>query len=144
MERKDRTLLAIGCVKEGTLSPVQLQKSLFLFDRLYSKKNSEEFYKFIPYNYGPFCQDIYRDAESLALEGLIVIRRPMEKRWIEYSITNKSTECCKKLQENIAQEAYAYLCEIANWARSMTFQQLVRSIYNKFPEFRANSVFQET
>jgi hypothetical protein len=34
-----------------------------------------------------------------------------------------------------------YVVNLANWVRQLSFQQLVASIYNKYPEMKANSVF---
>jgi len=143
METKEWILLAISCAKDGSLSPVQLQKSLFLLGRMFSKEVGKEYYQFMPYNYGPFCQTIYSDCEVLAAEGLIDIGRSINPGWTEYSITAKGSKHAEKLNRKVSAEAYEYLQEVVNWARSITFQQLIRSIYSKFPEFRANSVFQE-
>jgi hypothetical protein len=34
-----------------------------------------------------------------------------------------------------------YIASVASWVRQLSFQQLVASIYNKYPEMKANSVF---
>lgn len=141
--KEDWVLLAISFAKDGGLSPVQLQKSLFLLGKMFRKEVGKKFYKFIPYNYGPFCQAIYSDSEILAKESLIDIWIPIEKGWSEYSITPKGSEYAEKLKNQVPLKAYQYLCEVVNWVCSITFQQLIRSIYHKFPEYRINSVFQE-
>jgi predicted phage gp36 major capsid-like protein len=37
--------------------------------------------------------------------------------------------------------AIDYLGNVVDWVSSMTFPQLVRAIYAKYPAFKANSVF---
>ncbi len=100
MKPQDWTLLAISAAKGRGLSPIQLQKSLFLLERRLSKEElGEQFYEFVPYNYGPFDVKIYQDAK--------------------------------------------YLDEVVTWILGLSFRDLVRAIYEAYPQFRANSVFQE-
>jgi uncharacterized protein YwgA len=79
MTPKDWTLLVIAAADPKPLQPVQLQKSLFLLGRNLSPEQLQvkEFYDFQPYDYGPFCSDIYSNAEKLSDEGLIRIDRPL-------------------------------------------------------------------
>jgi hypothetical protein len=37
--------------------------------------------------------------------------------------------------------ASTYITELANWVRHLSFEQLVASIYNRYPEIKLNSVF---
>jgi hypothetical protein len=37
--------------------------------------------------------------------------------------------------------AVSYLVRVVDWVCSMSFPQLVRAIYAKYPAFKANSVF---
>jgi len=39
--------------------------------------------------------------------------------------------------------AVAYLREVVPWAQSLSFNELVRAIYEAYPEPRANSVFRD-
>lgn len=141
--KKDWTLLAIGSSADGTLSPVQLQKSLFIFGQMKKKIVGPSFYTFEPYNYGPFCQAIYSDAEVLECEGNIQIQRSLSRRWPEYSVTKAGMERVEEVKGKISEEDYDYLSEVVNWSRSLTFAQLVKAIYKKYPEYKKNSVFQD-
>ena len=75
MEKRDWLLLALAAAKTKGLTPVQIQKSLFLFGENMSGIGGSRFYKFVPYNYGPFDKRIYSDAEALETEGLVVIEK---------------------------------------------------------------------
>lgn len=144
MERKDWTLLAISFAKNSGLSPVQLQKSLFLLSKNMPDLVASNYYNFIPYNYGPFDQTIYFDAEKLSLEGLIVIEYSKERGWPKYYATPDGEEKAKTItvskQENKTVE---YLSIIVNWITTLSFQQLIRTIYHHYPEYKVNSVFQD-
>ena len=67
MDRKYWTLLALGAAEGKALTPVKLQKTLFLLGQVFPKM--EDFYNFVPYDYGPFNASIYEDAKILAQDG---------------------------------------------------------------------------
>jgi uncharacterized protein YwgA len=72
MVPKDWTLLVIAAAAGNAVSPVQLQKALFVLgDKL--ELPAGERYLFEPYDYGPFCKAIYSDAESLESKGLVLV-----------------------------------------------------------------------
>ncbi len=140
MERRDWLLLTIDAGREKGLTPVQLQKSLFLLGQTFPKQVGSSFYKFVPYNYGPFCMDIYNDAESLQQQGLIEIRRA-SKRWPEYRVSPAGAQQAEKLRGKIPTSVIKYLMDVVSWTQSQTFPELVRTIYEAYPTFRTHSVF---
>jgi hypothetical protein len=143
MKPQQWTLLAICAAKEKGLSPVQLQKSLFLLERRLPKDElGESFYEFTPYNYGPFDVKIYQDAEALEEFGWIAITQPAEHRWKSYQATSSGLELATKLRAKVSSRAGAYLDEVVTWVLGLSFRDLVRAIYAAYPEYRANSVFQ--
>jgi uncharacterized protein len=72
--RKDWLLVALSESADGYLSPVQIQKALFLFRKgAEGRFDSSQFYDFAPYHYGPFSPDIYYDLEELEKRGLVQI-----------------------------------------------------------------------
>lgn len=141
MKRALWTLLAISVANGKTLSPVQVQKSLFLLGRMLPDEVGDLFQSFTPYNYGPFCLEIYQDAEKLSSKELITITRPLGQRQVEYRATPKGLELAKELQKEVPERALQYLNKVVKWARELSFQELVRVIYSIFPEFKRNSVF---
>jgi hypothetical protein len=143
MERTDWLLMAVAAGGAKGLSPVQLQKSLFLLGRAYGAVLDVQFYEFIPYDYGPFCIDIYRDAEKLQQMGYVEIRR-QGSQWPEHFATASGSEYARELKEIAPRHAYDYLVEVVQWAQSLSFPALVRAIYDAFPEFKQNSVFQDS
>lgn len=141
MDRKDWTLLAISFADETGLSPVQLQKCVFLLGREQKDQVGDEFYEFSAYNYGPFSKLVYQDAEALASEGLVLIDRPAGS-YATYRITTEGAERARQLQSEAPSRTVAYLKAVVEWAQQLSFSELLRAIYSKYPGYRANSVFQ--
>ena len=143
MKKKDWILVALNCSEDKTLSPVQLQKSLFLLKHMNPDAFSENFYDFIPYHYGPFCLNIYEDADLLKFNDMININVNMIERWNIYSITDKGTKYADNLNKQIKPELYDYTLKMVKWVKSKSFSQLISTIYKQFPEFKVNSVFKD-
>ena len=143
MDRKKWILLITSCVEEGGLTPVQLQKSLFILGQKIPKVTSANggYYNFIAYNYGPFCLDVYKDAESLALDGYLNIYRDSGQRFDQYSITKKGLILVESLKDGIDKDIYIYICQLIAWIKQLTFRQLIQAVYKIYPEFSTNSVF---
>jgi hypothetical protein len=142
LQKKDWTLLAIALAEGKPLSPVQLQKSVFLFGKLLPDEVlPEDFYEFVPYNYGPFCPEVYRDAEELAEEELVQISSVSAHGYSQYSATPEGIEEGRRLVELLPYRVAEHARVIVEWVRAQTFRALVSAIYERFPEYRANSVF---
>lgn len=142
MKKIDWTLLAIAAGKERGLTPVQLQKSLFLLGEKYRKSVGRKFYDFVPYNYGPFDPAIYRDAEELVEKKFIIIERS-GRSWPEYLITKAGLEHVDEILQDAPTSAVEYIDRTVKWAQSLSFSELLRSIYAHYPKYRTNSVFQD-
>jgi hypothetical protein len=134
-------MLAVAQAKGSGLSPVQLQKSLFLLGKELPTEVGFDFYNFTPHYYGPFDSAIYNDANLLAGIGLVT-RSDSGRGFWEYAPTPEGITYAQKLKDAASPKAVAYLEKIVPWAQRLSFSALVRAIYAKYPEFRANSVFQ--
>ena len=119
LTRQDWNLLAIAAAGGAPLSPVQLQKVLFLLGCEQKAAAGKDFYSFSPYNYGPFDKHVYEDAEALAIDGLVQIQRG---RWADYSATGAGLAKATKLEASASADAVAYLRKVVQWARSLSFQ----------------------
>lgn len=144
MEKKDWILLVLNCSEDKTLSPVQLQKSLFLLGRMFPDAVSNNFYNFVPCHYGPFCLEIYEDADFFKLKDLISINVDTIRRWKTYSITDKGLNYVAILKKKIKPEVYNYVLEIIKWVKDQSFSQLISAIYKQFPEYKIYSVFKDS
>ena len=140
MDRKYWTLLALGAAEGKALTPVQLQKTLFLLGQAFPEM--EDFYDFVPYNYGPFDASIYEDAKILAQEGLVNIDTPNGCRWYVYSCTSAGLSHADQVVEDIPQEIWRFLIKIVDWIFPLSFSQIVSAVYRAYPQMKVNSVFE--
>jgi uncharacterized protein YwgA len=143
MENKEVLLLVVASANGEGLSPLQLQKSLFLVGQCGLPELPTDFYEFVPYNYGPFNPAIYGDANSLAEEGLLEFINVPGQRWSKYATTPAGLARAEEIKGDISSEYSKYIRDVVDWVLSLTFSELLRAIYTEYPEFRRNSVFQD-
>lgn len=141
MNRKDWLLLVIAAAKGERLSPVQLQKTVFLLGKEQPEAVGQDFYDFVPYAYGPFCVDVYRDAKELSQEGFVAIKPGQYGHWREYRITPAGMKHAEELSHTNL-KVVGYLEKKVRWAKSQNFRSLVKKTYDDYPEYKVNSVFQ--
>lgn len=141
MERKDFLLLAVAAGKEP-LTPVQLQKSLFLISEANLKGAPAPLYEFEPYHYGPFCHDIYDDVDSLKDEGLVIRVPARSGTWVETVASQAGLNRAAAMEAELDGRAVEHIRAVVQWSQSLSFSNLLRAIYAHYPAYRVNSVFQ--
>ena len=139
MKRADLLLKIIAAAEGEPLTPAQLQKVAFRVGMECSEYMPDDYYSFRKYDYGPFSADIYRDAEQLEREGKITISIDARGGWKEYAATVRGYMTAL---EDIPEEVSSFILDKVNWARELSFQELVREVYKMYPAYRENSVFQ--
>jgi uncharacterized protein len=145
MKPSDWTLLVLAAAQGKELQPVHVQKTLFLLGENLSRKQLKvrTFYDFSPYDYGPFCANVYVDAEELEREGLAEIDQPACRSYRSYRATDEGMNYAKQLREELEPSVVDYLDRLVSQIRRLSFRALVSAIYKAYPKMRANSVFQE-
>jgi uncharacterized protein YwgA len=139
--RIDWLLAALAEAGNGQLSPVQVQKAMFLFkDGAYAHLPPDQFYDFVPYHYGPFSADIYYDLETLERRGLVQIVRSETGKRRGYLITPDGRTAASRTRDE-DKRRYGYLGNLTRWIIRKSFPDLLRYIYRRWPEYRINSVF---
>ena len=139
MERHDWLLLVLAAADGKPLSPVQLQKALFLVGYGLSDVVGPDFYSFQPYDYGPFDGAIYQDALDQEREGLVAVR-PHSVTDREYALTAAGLAQARALEGQVTADAVRYCRVTVQWVQRQTFGGLVRAIYEQFPEYAERSV----
>lgn len=138
MNRGDLLLKIIVAADGKPVTPVQLQKVAFLLGEEHRDEMPEDYYSFRKYDYGPFSAAVYADAEQLEREGLVTISINSRGGWREYSVTVAGIAAdLYGIPDGVA----SYIEDTVQWAMRLSFQQLVREVYKRFPQFRENSVF---
>lgn len=141
MNRRETVLAALAAAGENaTFEPVQVQKLLFLIDREAAHMVDGPHFAFAPYDYGPFDRVVYEQLEQLTREGLSSIASGFYRT---YSLTPNGYATGTQLLEAADDETRGYLQRVAQWVRSLSFQQLVSAIYKKYPDMKAKSIFRQ-
>jgi hypothetical protein len=135
--RQKYLLIALSKAADGQLSPIQVQKTMFLLREEAPKLVGDGFYKFVPYNYGPFCSDIYEDLVALEARGLIVTEKNRSPSI--HSITKSGLDLIKTA--GIDQAFDSFISDVVTWVKSQSFSSLLQAIYKKYPKYAVNSVF---
>ena len=139
ISRQDWLLLALARRGDNGLSPVQVQKVMFLIGTELPRAVGSNFYRFKPYNYGPFDRAVYDDLGELARDGFVSIDG--SGSWRRYAITANGLARAEEAKSRADRNALTYLDRVVDWVCSLAFTDLIRAIYAKYPSFRVNSVF---
>ena len=142
MEKEDILLLVVASAKDEPLTPIQLQKTLFLIDKqCQGRIPTSSFYEFEPYHYGPFDAEVYKDADVLAAEGLVLRFQSDRGAWTNTISTHSGRAKAEQLKKEIEPDIVQYISNVVEWAQRLSFRELIASIYEAYPEYKVNSVF---
>ena len=142
MQRNDYVLAILSAGGEqASFSPVQVQKLFFLLDREVPKLVGGPYFDFQPYDFGPFDKNVYDCLDHLELRELASKTHSGPSR--RYSLTPEGHQQGNALLDTLPGEAVAFISQIGQWVRSLSFSQLVSAIYRQYPAMKANSIFQQ-
>jgi uncharacterized protein YwgA len=142
MSRRDWLLLFLGFkgADGAALDPVRVQKGMFLFANEAGAPPAER-YEFEPYNYGPYSFDLRSDLGQLVREGLATAEPVPGYTWSRYKLTGDGMAKAKDLRDKAPRKFARKLFEIKQSVTSQSFNALLRDVYDRYPEFAANSIF---
>ena len=141
--RQEMLLLLISKADDPGLDPVRIMKGQFLLamETPEDWMESDARYEFVPYNYGPYSSEIYRDLATLERIGLISGTALRGRSWRYYVSTGRGTRFAKNVSSNLSPDLVNYVGQILAFICSLSFTELLRAIYHKYPAFAVNSVF---
>lgn len=140
MRRAELPLVALLSSPDKQLTPIQIQKTLFLLNQNIPHALGGEVYHFTPYNYGPFDSAIYRDLET-AIDSGLVDAIPSGGGWNEYRITPRGEARASETVQKLDPNALNYIRSLTQWVRSVSFRELLTTVYDAYPDFASRSVF---
>jgi uncharacterized protein YwgA len=135
-------LIALAAAPDHSLTPVQVQKIAFLVGKEAKKLAPKPFYKFVPYDYGPFSPAIYDDLGEYTQEGFVAVEHQPGSKVRRYRLTQEGLEHLQSTDSDSSPLA-DYVSQATDWVTSLNFPDLVRAIYARYPSFKKNSVFVE-
>jgi hypothetical protein len=143
LPRENWLLLSLLAAKEKGLTPVQLQKVLFVFGRRRPDTVRDSYYDFKPYHYGPFDSAVYADADMLAARELIAVDQSNGRSLRTYRLTPEGHAAAATARNATDPREVEFMGKVVEWAQRLSFSSLVRSVYEEFPEMREHSVFRD-
>ena len=138
--RKEWTLIFIGLPGDRfDTDQLRIMKGLFLFSQE-GPEAVQELYDFEPYNYGPFDTGIYHDLDSLEAEGLITSEAVLGTNRRIYKLTPNGQQRMDEILGLAPQGAVYVLARIKRHVTSLSFLDLLRDVYKRYPAYAVQSV----
>ena len=72
-----------------------------------------------------------------------IIAQAGNGRWNTYAASDVGADRGSQLLDRLPSQTSQYIKHVSAWVRRLNFSTLVKSIYNAYPEMRANSIFRE-
>jgi hypothetical protein len=143
MNRRDLVLAILAAAEGRPFTPVQIQKAVFVVcDQFPNSIDDGPGFHFEPYDYGPFDSDVYSELALLQRSGDAVIAPSVHGNWNTYAASDSGVRRGDKLLHDVAApQERNYIQRVSDWVRSLSFNSLVKSIYDAYPHMRANSIF---
>jgi uncharacterized protein YwgA len=128
---------------ESWASPIRIMKGLFIFSQKTPPHwlENDSLYHFEPYLYGPCSFDVYADLRELVTEGYLSAAPAPGCSWNYYFLTEKGKKASDEIRASLDAKALDYLRRIKNFVRKLSFSELLKVVYQNFPEYATKSVF---
>jgi hypothetical protein len=121
--REDWTLLTIATAKRSLL-PIQLQRSLYLLGQRFPKLTAGTFYTFGATSSGQSSAEVSRDANLLAMTGLVAID-VIDPGGRAFRVTPQGLERARELETRADPDAMQFLRSTVAWVRTRSVDQLL-------------------
>ncbi len=122
--KRQKALIALLEIFGGKLSKIELQKYMFLYIKEYSSKN---YYAFVPYHYGSFSFEMYKDLHILQKSEYIDIQ--------ENDVILKDINMQDLLKENERKCLVRFYLKY----NQLKGDKLIEYIYKKYPYYAIKS-----
>jgi uncharacterized protein (DUF488 family) len=112
------------------VSRLELVKWAFLLRRESGLGDSEPFYDFLPYRYGPFSFTLQHEVTALVRDGFLA--EPDDKHW---AATPSTSGAMKNLSTEHAAKVHSTLASVAG----KSVDEVIEHVYDKYPWYAVNS-----
>jgi hypothetical protein len=138
VDRQDVLLLiADGADGRFPLDPIRLMKGCFIVAEI-GPSEWKHLFDFSPYDYGPFDPSVYRARDALL--GNDLLEAFPAGRYSHYKITDAGRQRATAVAEKMDQRLAEWLRNIGHWVTSKSFTDLLREIYDRFPDYATRSI----
>ena len=123
------------------VSPVQLQNAAFLIVEKELEGLEGVDFEFEAYHYGPFNEDVYEESRRLDQKGLASRVARVGSIQTDTLVSPEGSSAAAALREALPPATVEKIDKIVEVVMAMTFRQLLRYVYGKYPEYREKSIF---
>jgi uncharacterized phage-associated protein len=109
-----------------------LMKYVFLLQK--EGTTGHTLYHFVPYKYGPFARELYRDLEALAADGFVDVTETDEER-TEISLVPSKEATVQKAIAELPEDLRAGVARVLEHYGHVSHNQLLTTVYEKFPAY---------
>ena len=139
VDRQDIMLLiADGAHGQFPLDPIRLMKGCFIVAEI-GPDEWKGLFEFSAYDYGPFDPSVYRARDALLAKGFL--EEFPAGRYSHYRVTEAGhARAAKTAAEKLDEPMTDWLRNIGHWVTSKSFNDLLREIYERFPDYATRSI----
>lgn len=119
---------------------LMLTKQFFVFVKEIRKELDDEF-KFIPYDYGPYSFILVKIIEFLNKSGYVNVVTMGDRQ--DFFITEKGSEKANEIYEKIDDETKRKLESLRREATQLGYSGVLRYVYSRYPEYTTASKIKE-
>lgn len=105
------------------------------------KKDLEDTFKFIAYDYGPYSFVLQNLIDKLSKEGYIKVSTYEDRR--DFFLTDKGVERAKMAYEKIDEKTRVTLEKLRYEATQLGYSGVLRYVYSRYPEYITASRIRE-
>jgi uncharacterized protein len=127
----------LTALSKGPLDRLRLMKAVFL---AWDEVGRPDVWQFTPYLYGPYTVHLYGVLEQLAAARLVFQPDPMIPSRSVYRLTAAGETEAQAAGLRLQPTVVAALTKWTDFARQRSFDQLLRYVYKRFPEFASKSI----
>jgi hypothetical protein len=141
--RKKTLLLLLRGDAPQELNPIRIMKGLFIFAQEAPEAwaGAEGRYEFTPYYYGPYSTAVYADLDEMTRRGLVRAKEVPGRSWRCYALTAAGRQEAGRVAAKLDKEVVAYVSTIRDFVTRLPLSQLLRAVYERYPEYAGKSVF---
>jgi len=132
MLTKQKIILALLEKAQQPILRTSLVKYVFLLRNETALSFEPSLYDFVPYKYGPFSFDLYRDLEILQRDGLLILGE-------DFVSLNTSATCVRLNTPCISERIFRLISNIWNKYSSLSQNDLLSQVYQRYPWFAIKS-----
>lgn len=137
MLRRQKTILAILTEAREPVYATVLVKLAFLLRQETGFRDDSAFYDFLPYKFGPFSFQLYRELEALKRDGYVSTNG--DQLCVSHRLRKDVLEKVRELSD----EARSATAHVTRKYGRMTQRTLLRDVYKRYPRYASRSEISE-